>query len=263
MLQHHTLKGIRDSNEDKDIIDINQDKRAVLIGICDGHGGNETSKYISRLMPYLFNNKYLKYPLISKQIKLIFKNIQKKFIKNENNRFDFAYYSGCTCCLVYIRDKYFYSINIGDTRSLACYYNPNSKKIKIKQLSKDHKPGDYEERRRIERKGGFVENDMGISRVQGLAVSRAFGDCDNKYITSEPDIKKYNITRDLKFIVIACDGIFDVLSNERVCDFILQNNYDTNMNLLGSKKNSAKKLCELALQNDTTDNVSCIIYFLN
>ena len=92
-------------------------------------------------------------------------------------------------------------------------------------MSQDHKPENIEERNRIEKAGGFVED----NRVKGiLALSRSIGDLEYKsdtsrtlreqMITADPDIKKEPIANDTAFLIIACDGIWDCLENQAAVD---------------------------------------------
>jgi hypothetical protein len=70
-----------------------------------------------------------------------------------------------------------------------------------------------------------------FNRVNGnLALSRALGDfvfkrnekksAKDQIVTAFPDVQSRDVTEELEFIVIACDGIWDVLSNEEVIEFI-------------------------------------------
>lgn len=71
-----------------------------------------------------------------------------------------------------------------------------------------------------------------IQRVNGsLAVSRALGDFDYKCVHGKgpteqlvsPEPEVYAIERsevEDEFIVLACDGIWDVMANEELCDFV-------------------------------------------
>jgi protein phosphatase 2C family protein 2/3 len=87
-------------------------------------------------------------------------------------------------------------------------------------MSEDHKPDNAGELKRIEAAGGFVED----GRVRGiLSLSRALGDLEyklnkkvsveNQMITCVPEIRTQTITPDDKFIVIACDGIWDCVTS--------------------------------------------------
>lgn len=96
-----------------------------------------------------------------------------------------------------------------------------------KPLSFDHKPTNQGENSRIVAAGGFVE----FGRVNGnLALSRALGDFDFKQnanldaeqqvVTADPDITVHEATREDEFLVIACDGIWDVLTSQQVIDYV-------------------------------------------
>lgn len=94
-------------------------------------------------------------------------------------------------------------------------------------LSRDHKPTLKEERRRIEAAGGFVE----YKRVNGnLALSRALGDFifkrnDHKspqeqIVTAFPEVQQFTIDENWEFVILACDGIWDVMTSEEVVQFV-------------------------------------------
>jgi hypothetical protein len=128
----------------------------------------------------------------------------------------------------------------------------------------------YVEKDRINQLGGVIEySDSDDPRISGMSVSRSFGDLDNKYISQNPDIFDYTISDD-KFIVLACDGIWDVLSNQDVVNFIieyfneLKKKGKTINNLKGkSDNNIACKLAEYAINvKKSSDNISIIIIFL-
>jgi protein phosphatase 2C family protein 2/3 len=98
---------------------------------------------------------------------------------------------------------------------------------RVQNLSYDHKPNNELEARRIVAAGGWVE----FNRVNGnLALSRALGDFvfkknedkrpEEQIVTACPDVHMRDLTPDHEFMVLACDGIWDVLSNEEVLEFI-------------------------------------------
>jgi serine/threonine protein phosphatase PrpC len=87
-------------------------------------------------------------------------------------------------------------------------------------LSEDHKPDNLDEKKRILAAGGFVED----NRVNGsLNLSRSLGDFEYKsnekksykeqMVTSLPEVTKVERTDKDQFLVLACDGIWDCLSN--------------------------------------------------
>ncbi|XP_019618557.1 PREDICTED: protein phosphatase 1B-like [Branchiostoma belcheri] len=102
-----------------------------------------------------------------------------------------------------------------------------SRNGKCEFFTKDHKPFHPMERERIQNAGGSVM----IQRVNGsLAVSRALGDFEYKcvdglgpceqLVSPEPEITVQERTDNDEFVVLACDGIWDVMSNDEVCDFV-------------------------------------------
>ena len=94
-------------------------------------------------------------------------------------------------------------------------------------------------------------------RINGLSLSRAFGDLDCRpYVTHLPQIYKYNINTNDKFLIFACDGLWDVISNQDAVDFICDLN---NKNFKG---NYSKELTEYAINKGSLDNVSAIVYFI-
>ena len=96
-------------------------------------------------------------------------------------------------------------------------------------LSFDHKPTNTAEMQRIQKAGGFVTG----GRVNGnLALSRAIGDFDFKQnaqvapedqaISAKPDIITTQLQPEDDFLVLACDGIWDCMSNDEVIAFVRQ-----------------------------------------
>jgi len=125
------------------------------------------------------------------------------------------------------------------------------------QLSRDHRPTDPEEMKRIEESGGKVIG----GRLQGeLALSRAFGDyrfkIDSSLLTCDPEIREFSLTADVEYIVVACDGLYETFENNEVIEFInhqLSNYPSKTMNEI------AKALTEEAIDRGSHDNITVII----
>lgn len=133
--------------------------------------------------------------------------------------------AGCTAVVALVKGNRVYVANAGDSRAVL------SRQGKAIPLSFDHKPSHPTERKRIESAGGFVSNLGGMSRVNGnLNLSRAIGDLKYKankelhakhqIITAEPDIEEAEIQPGDEFLLLACDGIWDVLTNQEAIDFV-------------------------------------------
>jgi len=131
--------------------------------------------------------------------------------------------AGCTSVVVFKLENTLYCANAGDSRAVLCRGDGI-----VHALSEDHKPSSVIESSRIEKAGGFVNVN---GRINGnLNLSRSIGDMKYKQvpnlmpsdqmITAEPDITKTELSVHDKYIVIACDGVWDVFSNQEICDFI-------------------------------------------
>ncbi|KAI8912836.1 phosphatase 2C-like domain-containing protein [Gorgonomyces haynaldii] len=130
--------------------------------------------------------------------------------------------SGCTAVSILVaEDGTVFCANSGDSRAII------SSAGTAHPLSKDHKPTDAVEYQRITMAGGFVE----FGRVNGnLALSRALGDFEFKdaphlppekqIVTAYPDIEERPPNAADEFLVVACDGIWDCMSNQDVVNFV-------------------------------------------
>lgn len=263
-----SLKGRRDSNEDFHSMIYNENLSSPdlepinFYGVYDGHGGKYVSEFLSENLPNHFLKKGTKYPLTKTYINNVYQKIQNDL---HDNHYTKALHCGSTC-LVTIQYKsqsdncyYINVLNTGDSRCVICRDN-----IGI-PLTKDHKPHWPEERHRIEELGGKIYFDGDDYRIKDLSVSRAFGDIDaNPYVTCMPDIYRYRLDKKDKFIILACDGLWDKLSNQEVVNFILTESFDnTTTKRINKEINIAKKLGEYAIKCGSTDNITIIIVFFD
>lgn len=136
---------------------------------------------------------------------------------------------GCTAVCVLLTQTEIICANAGDSRAVLC------RKGKAVPLSRDHKPNEDSERQRIENAGGTVEaikrEKSTMYRVNGnLSLARAIGDLQYKaradlppaaqIICATPEVVYDSVSSDDEFLVIACDGIWDVKTSQEVCNFV-------------------------------------------
>ena len=215
---------------------------------------------------------------ISKNLKESFYKIDNDLIKSKQS-FD-TEKSGSTACLGILNYKNLILANIGDSRAILCSYNDI---WKSSQLTKDHKPKDKSEYKRIIAAGGTVSRminlekdgeEIGPFRVwdktqdkgPGLAMSRSIGDgqAKNLGVLSEPDIFEYTLNEGDKFIVCASDGVWEYLSNDDVMNTVKD---------VYEREGKAEEACEVLIKkassewrkenSKTMDDISCAILFLN
>eukprot|EP00607_Mallomonas_marina_P008904 CAMPEP_0182423004 /NCGR_PEP_ID=MMETSP1167-20130531/8875_1 /TAXON_ID=2988 /ORGANISM="Mallomonas Sp, Strain CCMP3275" /LENGTH=451 /DNA_ID=CAMNT_0024601573 /DNA_START=106 /DNA_END=1461 /DNA_ORIENTATION=- len=131
--------------------------------------------------------------------------------------------AGCTAVVAFKCGDMLYVANAGDSRAVLCRGDGVAY-----PLSEDHKPNQPRELSRIQAAGGFVTQ---IGRVNGnLNLSRSLGDLKYKQvpcvpkeaqiISAEPDVSVTQLKAEDKFIIIACDGVWDCLSCQQACDFV-------------------------------------------
>jgi serine/threonine protein phosphatase PrpC len=109
--------------------------------------------------------------------------------------------------------------NVGDTSSILCC-DENNNTI---ELSRDHLGRDVEERKRIERAGGYVNEE---GRVEGrLMITRALGDLWGRHvgISSIPFYQVFTTNSNWEFLIVASDGVWDYVSFEMAKEIVRAN----------------------------------------
>jgi serine/threonine protein phosphatase PrpC len=251
----YSLKGARDQNEDQHTVILNNTKRyeglthANFFAVYDGHGGKDVSKFLSKYIPSVLMDGRLKYPVSRHTLYRLCEKVQHK-LREIHPRI--AKNSGSTCLnVVHYKDKgedFLTILNTGDSRcvlSRSCLALP---------LTLDHKPGWPKELARIKAENGHVYFDGDDHRIKDLSVSRAYGDLDAApFVIHRPDIFRYKLRSEDQFIIVACDGLWDVMTNQDAVNFVIG---------YTKKENIAKKLAEHAISKGSMDNVTVIVAFL-
>uniref|UniRef100_K3YTH0 protein-serine/threonine phosphatase n=1 Tax=Setaria italica TaxID=4555 RepID=K3YTH0_SETIT len=205
---YSSFRGKRATMEDFYDVKLTEiDGQAVsLFGVFDGHGGSRAAEYLKE---HLFEN-LLKHPEFLTDTKLAISETYQKtdtdFLESEASAFRD---DGSTASTAVLVGDHLYVANVGDSRAVI------SKAGKAMALSEDHKPNRIDERKRIENAGGIVIW-AGTWRVGGvLAMSRAFGNRLLKpYVVAEPEIQEEQVNGELECLVLASDGLWDVVENE-------------------------------------------------
>ena len=236
----------RDYMEDKGraIENLNNDPNKILFCIFDGHGGVEVSKFLQENF-----HKYLKKKL---PFKRVFEDITNVFRElDEEIKALKLSVVGSTGTIVYIErvngKRLLYCANVGDSRCVLVNRKGTMR------MSHDDRVDDKKERDRVIRQGGVIFN----GRVYGtLMLTRCFGDWSvKKYgVVVEPHIIKIELNEDDQYLLIASDGVWDVIRDEECRKFT-----ETSDNTLETCKYFVKE----CLKRKSTDNISCFIIKLN
>jgi protein phosphatase 1L len=153
--------------------------------------------------------------------------------------------SGTAVGTLYVCESRFLAANAGDVR-IVIGDGPEAISLTV-----DHKPDLPGERARIEALGGRVVS-YDVPRVQGLlSMSRCLGDAPLKpFVTAEPRIAEGVLGRGNDIAIIACDGLWDVLTSEEAVAIA--------RNTTGPSE-AATLLQIRAVEQGSTDNITVIV----
>lgn len=196
--------------------------------------------------------------------------------------------SGSCAILCLFEGEIGHVANVGDSRLILS----RKKGKEIEQVSNDHKPESEQEKERILRYGGAITRKQSLMRVRqidedgkmvevdktidgpfrvnpgGLSVSRTIGDFQSKLtelggnpmcVIPVPELSKFTIEEDTDFMVIACDGVFDVLSNEDVVGRIWRVLREENRNLEELAEIATQEIIDFAMEKESTDNLTVVV----
>ena len=239
----------KENNQDNFFIYKNfaENKDYIYMSVCDGHGveGHFVSDFIKDVLPFymsenLKNTNILKEKELSHQIIIeTFILVNSMLVSNENIN---SLFSGSTCVSVIFTPEKLIVPNIGDSRAVLGRYDKTTNSYKAIELSRDHKPTEKDEVKRIIENEGriqpFTEEGefVGPQRVwlkdeevPGLAMTRSFGDrvAATVGVISEPEIKEFDFDENDKFMIIASDGIWEFISSQE-CVEIIKEFYEKN-----------------------------------
>ena len=222
-------------------------KDYVYMSVCDGHGveGHFVSEFIKEVLPYYMSENLKERNILTEKeithqiITETFLIANNMLVSNENIN---SLFSGSTCVSVIFTPERLIVPNIGDSRAVLARFDKSTGKYKAIELSRDHKPTEKDEAKRIYENDGriqpFTEDGefVGPQRVwikdeevPGLAMTRSFGDrvAATVGVMSEPEIKEFDFDENDKYMIIASDGIWEFISSQECID-IIQKYYENN-----------------------------------
>lgn len=262
----------------------------LFCGVFDGHGqwGHYVSKKVRESMPssLLFNwqetlaslDQDMKLDSDKKDQRY---NIWKhSFMRtcaavdqelDQHRKID-AFNSGTTALTIVRQGELIYVANVGDSRAVLATTSDDGTLMPV-QLTIDFKPNLPQEEERITQCKGRVfsmDDEPGVHRVwlpdkeyPGLAMSRALGDyCVKDYgVISVPEVTQRRITSRDQFVVLATDGVWDVVSNQEAIQIVAST---------PDRAKAAKRLVQCAAlawkekrRGIAMDDISAICFFFH
>uniref|UniRef100_A0A5B7B4S4 protein-serine/threonine phosphatase n=1 Tax=Davidia involucrata TaxID=16924 RepID=A0A5B7B4S4_DAVIN len=190
----------------------------------------------------------------------------------EHHRGIDSFYSGTTALTIVRQGELLFVANVGDSRAVLATTSDDGSLVPV-QLTVDFKPNLPQEAERIIQCKGrvfYLEDEPGVHRIwlpdeecPGLAMSRAFGDyCVKDFgLISVPEVTQRRITSRDQFVVLATDGVWDVISNQEAVQIVSST---------PDRAKSAKRLVECAVnawkrkrRGIATDDISAICLFFS
>ncbi|KAI7747360.1 hypothetical protein M8C21_007993 [Ambrosia artemisiifolia] len=160
-------------------------------------------------------------------------------------------YCGTTALTVLIMGRHVIIANTGDCRAVLCRNGSAA------QITQDHRGSTcLQEKERCERLGGYFDGE-GYLNGQ-LGVTRALGDRymkKEKMLIAEPDVRQMVLTDNDEFMIVACDGIWDVMSNQEAVALVR-----CQLRQHNDPQRCAKELVNQALRLHSTDNLTAIVH---
>uniref|UniRef100_A0A5B6YHY0 protein-serine/threonine phosphatase n=1 Tax=Davidia involucrata TaxID=16924 RepID=A0A5B6YHY0_DAVIN len=231
---------------------------SAFYGVFDGHGGPEAAAYVRKNANRLFFED-AKFPQTSEVddtfLEEVENSLRKAFLMADLALADdgsVSSSSGTTALTALILGRLLMVANAGDCRAVLC------RKGKAIDMSQDHRPKYASERRRVEELGGYIDDGY-LNGV--LSVTRALGDWDMKFprgsaspLIAEPEFQQAALTEDDEFLIIGCDGIWDVMSSQQAVSLVRRG-----LRRHDDPEQCSRDLVMEALRRNTFDNLTVII----
>lgn len=264
-------QGKRDSMEDTHVALVNLEhssgRKCAFFGVYDGHGGRRASEFLAEQLHAicLAREDFLDSPADVLAYAVAQTEAQFMDIAAEENLQD-----GSTLVAALVYDGGLVACNVGDAEMCL------ASKDRVFSLSEIHNPSkNPQEVERVQTLGGRVyTNRVGHHRLGhpylnpsffNLGVSRAIGDVmykNSKFtdgkasgLVADPHVVSVELDWDADdFFVLACDGLWDVVTHAEASEFIL-----TGLERGDSLQEITSAIVGEALRKGSTDNISVIV----
>ncbi|KAF6154324.1 hypothetical protein GIB67_026780 [Kingdonia uniflora] len=220
----------------------------AFYGVFDGHGGSDAALFVQKnILKFIIEDTH--FPTsVHKAMKSAFVKADHEFA--DTHSLDSS--SGTTALTAIIFGRNMLIANAGDCRAVL------GKRGRAIELSIDHKPNCLSEKLRIEKLGGIIYD--GYLNGQ-LSVARALGDWHMKGpkgstcpLSAEPELKETILTEEDEFLIMGCDGLWDVMSSQCAVTIARKE-----LMLHNDPVRCSRELVREALKRNTCDNLTVVV----
>lgn len=284
------IQGRRRTIEDFHTIHLNENHQ--FYGIFDGHMGNIASKFSASSF---YNEVEERLSTVDKEIKSsnsdwkwkekVKLNMEQSFYNLHEGILEAIDSSptgvmreaGTTATILHVTDSAVVIANVGDSRAVLSSWNYDGSIERVTgiQLTVDHVASCPKEQGEVIERGGYISKSGGIDRVNGsLAVSRSLGDVKlAPYLSQIPHVlaltkdevhKRCGNDQSISdlgnheipcFVIVASDGLWDVVDNQEAVEFVAQVLREKN----ASYQTAAQLLTQEAYVRGSSDNIGVLI----
>lgn len=244
-------QGYRQYMEDTLCVQKNAEKKYLNVISChifDGHGGDQVSKLCEKNIIPIFNHYLHLNPDLNTVLRQTYSHLDFLSLNESKS-------CGSTAVSVIFSKNNIWFANCGDSEGIVIF-----KDQKTKVVTQRHKVED--ETQRLISLGANITYDDGCARINRmLNVARSIGDHHLKqFVKSSPYITSIK-NRNIEYVVIASDGLWDVLTPEDVKD--ITNNIRKNAGLNVNKKELLDlisiQLVKISVSKGSTDNITVVV----
>lgn len=220
----------------------------AFYGVFDGHGGTDAASFVRKnILKFIIEDS--QFPIcVETALKSAF--LQADYAFADSSSLDIS--SGTTALTALVFGRTLIIANAGDCRAVL------GRRGRAIEMSKDHKPNCTSERLRIEKLGGAVYD--GYLNGQ-LSVARAIGDWHMKNpkgsacpLSAEPELQETLLTEEDEFLILGCDGLWDVMSSQCAVTVVRKE-----LMLHNDPERCSRELVREALVRNTCDNLTVIV----
>ncbi|MDZ4339145.1 MAG: PP2C family protein-serine/threonine phosphatase [candidate division NC10 bacterium] len=199
--------GFRSAMEDRYVLEV-RPQLGFFAGVYDGHGGIEAVELVAASLHRIFFTVLGTGADATEALAQAYREMEEQLEDVE---------SGTTAVTIFLGNDALTFAHVGDGGILLVQQRPIL-------LTRPHRVDDPIERTRIVAAGGTIEGGYVLRGHRGLMPTRSFGDSYFRRVgvTALPTMGERPVGAEDRYVVVACDGLFDVLAEEEIAAILLR-----------------------------------------